>query len=158
MQIQEPTTIEEAIRLLLHYIGIVKVTDKNADKIYKRSKELQVLARAIGSNGFWQGRMPSLKEIKDHIGYTADVTVTHDDKKWDKVLLKEIVTLAKAEGEAELERLAKEEEADEEDGSKTINEENEEASKQLEELANRDVIQLDKKSEESEEAKEKYPY
>jgi len=150
MQIQEPTTIEEAIRLLLHYIGIVKVTDKNADKIYKRSKELQVLARAIGSNGFWQGRMPSLKEIKDHIGYTADVTVTHDDKKWDKVLLKEIVTLAKAEGEAELERLAKEEEADEEEGSKTINEENEEATKELEELT--------EESESSKEDKEEYPY
>jgi len=150
MQIEPPKTIEEAIRLLLHYVGIVKITDKNVNKIYKRSKELQVLARAVGSNGFWEGRMPSLKEIKDHIGYTADVTVTHDDKKWNKVLLNEIITLAKAEGEAELERLTKEEEAskEEEGSSKTINEENEEATKELDELT----------KEEPKEEKEKYPY
>ena len=155
MQIQEPTTIEEAIRLLLHYVGIVKVTDDNVDKIYKRSKQLQVL---LNGNGFWQGRMPNIMELKDNIGYVADVTVTHSDKKWDKVLLNELSNIATQWCKQEEEHLAKEEEAEEEDGSKTINEENEEASKQLEELANRDVIQLDKKSEESEEAKEKYPY
>jgi|TARA_R100000781_G_C4067286_1_gene123232 hypothetical protein len=155
MQIQEPTTIEQAIRLVLHYVGIVKLTKANVKKVYKRSKQLQVL---MNGGGFWEGRMPYLKELQDNIGYTADVTVTHDDKKWEKVLLTELSNIADQWCIQEEEHLAKEEEADEEDGSKTINEENEEASKQLEELANRDVIQLDKKSEESEEAKEKYPY
>jgi hypothetical protein len=147
MQIQEPTTIEQAVRLLLHYVGIVKITKSNIKKVYKRSKELQVL---MGGGGFWEGRMPYLKELEDHIGYTADITVTHDDKKWNKVLLNEIITLAKAEGEAELERLTKEEEAskEEEGSSKTINEENEEATKELDELT----------KEEPKEEKEKYPY
>jgi len=147
MQIQEPTTIEEAIRLLLHYVGIVKVTDDNVDKIYKRSKQLQVL---LNGNGFWQGRMPNIMELKDNIGYVADVTVTHSDKKWDKVLLNELSNIATQWCKQEEEHLAKEEEAEEEEGSKTINEENKEATKELEELT--------EESESSKEDKEKYPY
>jgi len=147
MQIQEPTTIEEAIRLLLHYVGIVKVTDDNVDKIYKRSKQLQVL---MNGNGFWQGRMPNIMELKDNIGYVADVTVTHSDKKWDKVLLNELSNIATQWCKQEEEHLAKEEEAEEEEGSKTINEENKEATKELEELT--------EESESSKEDKEKYPY
>ena len=73
MQIEPPKTIEEAIRLLLHYIGIVKITDDNVQKVYKRSKELQVLMQ---SGGLWEDRMPYLSELEEHIGYTADVTVT----------------------------------------------------------------------------------
>jgi hypothetical protein len=143
MQIQEPTTIEEAIRLLLHYIGIVKVTDKNVNKIYKRSKQLQVL---MNGSGFWQGRMPNIMELKDNIGYVADVTVTHSDKKWEKVLLTELSNIASqwcADEEKYLEE-AKEEEG----SSKTINEENEEATKELDELT----------KEAPKEEKEKYPY
>ena len=147
MQIQEPTTIEEAIRLLLHYVGIVKVTDDNVDKIYKRSKQLQVL---MNGSGFWQGRMPNIMELKDNIGYVADVTVTHSDKKWDKVLLNELSNIATQWCKQEEEHLAKEEEAEEEEGSKTINEENKEATKELEELT--------EESESSKEDKEKYPY
>ena len=143
MQIQEPTTIEEAIRLLLHYIGIVKVTDKNVNKIYKRSKQLQVL---MNGSGFWQGRMPNIMELKDNIGYVADVTVTHSDKKWEKVLITELSNIASqwcADEEKYLEE-AKEEEG----SSKTINEENEEATKELDELT----------KEAPKEEKEKYPY
>ena len=143
MQIQEPTTIEEAIRLLLHYVGIVKVTDKNVNKIYKRSKQLQVL---MNGSGFWQGRMPNIMELKDNIGYVADVTVTHSDKKWEKVLLTELSNIASqwcADEEKYLEE-AKEEEG----SSKTINEENEEATKELDELT----------KEAPKEEKEKYPY
>ena len=143
MQIQEPTTIEEAIRLLLHYVGIVKVTDKNVNKIYKRSKQLQVL---MNGSGFWQGRMPNIMELKDNIGYVADVTVTHSDKKWEKVLLTELSNIASqwcADEEKYLEEAKEEDE-----GSKTINEENDEATKDLEELT----------KEEPKEEKQKYPY
>ena len=149
MQIQEPTTIEQAIRLLLHYIGIVKITKSNVKKVYKRSKELQVL---MNGGGFWEGRMPYLKELEDNIGYVSDVSVTHSDKKWEKVLLNELSNIADQWCKQEEVHLAKEEQ----DGSKTINEENEEANKKLEELANSDVIQLNKGSKET--AKEKYPY
>jgi hypothetical protein len=143
MQIEPPKTIEEAIRLLLHYIGIVKVTDKSIDKIYKRSKELQVL---MGGSGFWEGRMPNITELKQHIGYVADVTVTHSDKKWEKVLLKELSNIATQWCKDEEKYL---EEAKEDEGSsKTINEENEEATKELDELT----------KEEPKEEKEKYPY
>ena len=143
MQIQEPTTIQEAIRLLLHYVGIVKITDKNVDKIYKRSKQLQVL---MNGSGFWQGRMPNIMEIKNNIGYVADVTVTHSDKKWEKVLLTELSNIASqwcADEEKYLEEAKEEDE-----GSKTINEENDEATKDLEELT----------KEEPKEEKQKYPY
>tara|TARA_B100000519_G_scaffold116362_1_gene100537 strand:+ start:504 stop:938 length:435 start_codon:yes stop_codon:yes gene_type:complete len=144
MQIQEPTTIEQAIRLLLHYIGIVKITKSNVKKVYKRSKELQVL---MNGGGFWEGRMPYLKELEDNIGYVSDVSATHSDKKWEKVLLSELSNIADQWCIQEEEHLSKEE-------PKSINQENEEATKVLEELANSDVIQLNKNPKE----KEKYPY
>jgi|TARA_R100000234_G_C4890222_1_gene131115 hypothetical protein len=124
-------------------VGIVKVTDKNVNKIYKRSKQLQVL---MNGSGFWQGRMPNIMELKDNIGYVADVTVTHSDKKWEKVLITELSNIASqwcADEEKYLEE-AKEEEG----SSKTINEENEEATKELDELT----------KEAPKEEKEKYPY
>ena len=69
--------------------------------------------------------------------------MTHDDKKWDKVLVTEITNIAKQWQEQEEEHLAKQDLEE-----KTINEENEEASKQLEEIS----------QEEPKEEKEKYPY
>ena len=143
MQIQPPKTIEEAIKLLLWYVGITKLTKDNLKKVYLRSKQLQVVMQ---EGGFWEGRMPYLEELEAHIDFESEAPITHDDKKWDMVLVMEITNIAKQWQKQEEEHLEKEAE------------QNEEATKQLEELANRDVIQLDKKSEESEEAKEKYPY
>ena len=155
MQIEPPKTIEEAIRLLLHYVGIVKITDENVNKIYKRSKELQGL---MNGSGFWQGRMPNIMELKHNIGYVADVTVTHSDKKWEKVLLTELSNIASQwcadeekyleEAKEDGERYLKEAEEEEDGSSKTINEENEEATRELEELT----------KEEPKEEKQKYPY
>ena len=140
MQIQAPTTIEEAIRLLLHYIGIVKITEDNIQKVYKRSKQLQVIK--LGG-GFWEGRLPYLKELENHIGYVSDAPVIHSDKKWEKVLITELSRMAEQMCVQEEEHLAKEE------GSKeqTVNEENKEASQKLEELI-----------ESSKEEEEKYPH
>ena len=125
MQIQAPTTIEEAIRLLLHYIGIVKITEDNIQKVYKRSKQLQVI---MLGGGFWEGRLPYLKELENHIGYVSDAPVIHSDKKWEKVLITELSRMAEQMCVQEEEHLAKEE------GSKepTVNEENKEASQKLE--------------------------
>ena len=147
MQIQPPTTIEEAIRLLLHYVGIIKITKNNVKKVYIRSKQLQVIMQGAG---MWEGRMPYWKELEDNIGYVADVTTTHSDKKWEKILLDELSNLATQWCTLEEEHLAKAETDEvEEVGSKepTINEENMEAGKKLEEITN---------PSESEEAK--YPY
>jgi len=137
MQIQPPTTIEEAIRLLLHYVGIIKITKNNVKKVYIRSKQLQVIMQGAG---MWEGRMPYWKELEDSIGYVADVTTTHSDKKWEKILLEELSNLATQWGTLEEEHLAKAgtDEAEEKVGSKepTINEENMEAGKKLEEITN----------------------
>tara|TARA_R110002020_G_scaffold456566_2_gene673162 strand:+ start:947 stop:1249 length:303 start_codon:yes stop_codon:yes gene_type:complete len=100
----------------------------------------------MAGGGFWQGRMPYLKELEEHIGYVADVTVTHSDKKWEKVLLTELSNMADQWIIQEEEHIAKEE-SEEAEEPKTINEANEEATKELEELTN-----------ESEKDKEKYPY
>tara|TARA_R100000988_G_C3974970_1_gene153586 strand:+ start:309 stop:611 length:303 start_codon:yes stop_codon:yes gene_type:complete len=100
----------------------------------------------MNGSGFWQGRMPNIMELKDNIGYVADVTVTHSDKKWEKVLLTELSNIASqwcADEEKYLEEAKEEDE-----GSKTINEENDEATKDLEELT----------KEEPKEEKQKYPY
>tara|TARA_R100001443_G_C3250589_1_gene153135 strand:- start:21 stop:356 length:336 start_codon:yes stop_codon:yes gene_type:complete len=111
----------------------------------------------MNGSGFWQGRMPNIMEIKNNIGYVADVTVTHSDKKWEKVLLTELSNIASqwcADEEKYLEEAKEDgerylEEAKEEaEGSKTINEENDEATKDLEELT----------KEEPKEEKQKYPY
>ncbi len=138
MQIEPPKTIEEAIKLLLWYVGITKLTKDNLKKVYLRSKQLQVVMQ---QGGFWEGRMPHLEELEAHIGFESEAPMTHDDKKWDKVLVTEITNIAKQWQEQEEEHLEKE-------AAKTINEENEEANKQLEEIS----------QEEPKEAKEKYPY
>jgi len=148
MQIQPPTTIEEAIRVLLHYVGIVKLTEKNIKKVYKRSKQFQVI---MGGGGIWEGRMPYLKELEEHIGYVADVTTAHSDKKWDKVLLDELYNIADQWCKQEEEHLEQEankveevvEEVITEEPAETINEANDKASKKLEGLV---------------EEAEKYPY
>ena len=147
MQIQKPTTIEQAVRLVLHYVGIVKLTKGNIKKVYKRSKQLQVL---MNGGGFWEDRMPYLKEMEDHIGYVADVSIIHSDKKWDKVLLNELSSIAdqwcKQEEEHLFEEDGKEagkEEDSNEDYKDTITEANDKASIQLEGLV---------------EETEKYPY
>ena len=144
MQIQPPTTIEEAIRLLLHYIGIVKITEDNIQTVYKRSKQLQVI---MLGGGFWEGRLPYLKELENHIGYVSDAPLIHSDKKWKKVLLDELFKMANQMCVQEEEHLANEEE--EESKEHTVNEENKEAHDKLEDLI---------ASQEVKEEKEKYPH
>ena len=134
MQIQPPTTIEESIRLLLHYVGITKLTKKNIKKVYLRSKQVQVI---LQQGGFWQERMPYLEELEEHIGFEAEAPVTHDDKKWEQVMVMEITHIAKQwqiQEEERLEKEGKQEEIEEEIVSKTINEQNEEATQDLEKL------------------------
>tara|TARA_R110002051_G_scaffold304414_1_gene373744 strand:- start:245 stop:673 length:429 start_codon:yes stop_codon:yes gene_type:complete len=126
MQIQPPTTIEEAIKLLLHYVGITKLTKKNVKKVYLRSKQLQAIMQG---GGFWEGRMPYLRELEEHLDFESEAPKTHDDKKWGLVLVKEITNIAKQWQGQEEAHLSKEEEP-----SQTINEENEEAKKELEKL------------------------
>ena len=145
MQIQEPITLEDSIRLLLHYVGITKLTKDNIKKVYLRSKQLQVL---MNGGGFWEGRMPYFTELTDFIGFESDAPLTHDDKKWDIILLSEITNIAKQWQIQEEEHLKNDEEA-----PTTINMENDEATDLINEL-----VEETKEADDSKEDSEKYPY
>ena len=145
MQIQEPITLEDSIRLLLHYVGITKLTKDNIKKVYLRSKQLQVL---MNGGGFWEGRMPYFTELTDFIGFESDAPLTHDDKKWDIILLSEITNIAKQWQIQEEEHLKNDEEA-----PTTINMENDEATELINEL-----VEETKEADDSKEDSEKYPY
>ena len=145
MQIQEPITLEEAVKLLLHYVGITKLTKDNIKKVYLRSKQLQVLK---SGGGFWEGRMPYLSELESFINFDADAPVTHNDKKWEMVMMSELTYIAKQWQKQEEEHLAKEEVV-----PPTINMKNDEAIEKIEEM-----IEEDKEENDSKEESEKYPY
>ncbi len=145
MQIQEPITLEDAVKLLLHYIGITKITKGNLKKVYLRSKQLQVL---MNGGGFWEGRMPYYSELSDFIGFDSEAPLTHDDKKWDLVLVSEITNIARQWQKQEEDHLKNNEEA-----PSTINMENEEASEKIEELITKEAD-----PDEPKEEAEKYPY
>tara|TARA_R110000824_G_scaffold77584_1_gene196168 strand:- start:2680 stop:3117 length:438 start_codon:yes stop_codon:yes gene_type:complete len=145
MQIQEPITLEEAVKLLLHYVGITKLTKDNIKKVYLRSKQLQVL---MSGGGFWEGRMPYLSELESFINFDADAPVTHNDKKWEMVMMSELTYIAKQWQKQEEEHLAKEEVV-----PPTINMKNDEAIEKIEEM-----IEEDKEENDSKEESEKYPY
>jgi len=145
MQIQEPITLEDSIRLLLHYVGITKLTKDNIKKVYLRSKQLQVL---MNGGGFWEGRMPYFTELTDFIGFESEAPLTHDDKKWDIILLSEITNIAKQWQIQEEEHLKNDEEA-----PATINMENDEATELINEL-----VEETEEADDSKEDSEKYPY
>ena len=145
MQIQEPITLEEAVKLLLHYVGITKITKDSIKKVYLRSKQLQVL---MSGGGFWKGRMPYLSELEGFIGFDAEAPVTHTEKMWESVLISELTYLAKQWQIQEEQHLANEEKV-----PSTINMENDEATEMIEE-----IIEEDKEANDSKEESEKYPY
>ena len=148
MQIQEPITLEDAVKLLLHYIGITKITKDNLKKVCLRSKQLQVL---MNGGGFWEGRMPYFTELADFIGFESEAPLTHDDKKWELVLISELTNIAKQWQIQEEEHLRNEQEA-----PPTINMENEEATEKIEALLDEDAEK--EEADVSEEETKKYPY
>jgi len=81
-QIPQPKTVVEALNLQSHFIGIPKITKKNCLEFYKRGKTLQVLG--VGFLGT-EGRMPTLKEVEDHINLTTNAQKI-DATKWKKTL------------------------------------------------------------------------
>ena len=81
-QIPQPKTVVEALNLQAHFIGIPKITKKNCVEFYKRGKTLQVLG--VGFLGT-EGRMPTLKEVEDHINLTTNAQKI-DATKWKKTL------------------------------------------------------------------------
>tara|TARA_R110000824_G_scaffold11841_1_gene52064 strand:- start:3191 stop:3643 length:453 start_codon:yes stop_codon:yes gene_type:complete len=144
-----PSTIQEALQVQGKFIGINKITKNNYKQFYKRGKNIQALGAVfIHDERVGVYRTATMQEVEKHIGMEipfAKDDEQFDDKKWQsklKEMLNEISqTLINTEkGWEENEEYVKEE-------HKTINEENMEAGKKLEEITN---------PSESEEAK--YPY
>ena len=138
-----PKTLEEALVLQANFVGISQITKNNFKQFYKRGKVLQALGAVFLLDEKRQiGRTATLQEVEKNIGKTFNIPNQYDDKKWEAVkkkMLKDITnTLIKNEKSWVEEVGGKE---------PTINEENMEAGKKLEEITN---------PSESEEAK--YPY
>tara|TARA_Y100001963_G_C6769283_1_gene443967 strand:+ start:1255 stop:1563 length:309 start_codon:yes stop_codon:yes gene_type:complete len=102
----------------------------------------------MNGGGFWEGRMPYFTELADFIDFDSEAPLTHDDKKWDLVLVSEITNIARQWQKQEEDHLRNNEEA-----PSTINMENEEASEKIEELITKEAD-----PDEPKEEAEKYPY
>ena len=148
MQIQEPITLQDAVKLLLHYVGITKLPKDNIKKVYLRSKQLQVL---MNGGGVWAGRLPYLEELQGFIDFESEAPLTHDDKKWELVLISELTNIARQWQIQEEDHLKNEQEA-----PPTINMENEEATEKIEALLDEDAEK--EEADVSEEETKKYPY
>ena len=81
--LQQPKTIEECLKLQSHFIGIPKLTKKNAREFYRRGKTIEILGV-----GFLEpnGRMPTFKEVEEHIGLETDAP-RMDTKKWNGAMI-----------------------------------------------------------------------
>ena len=77
--IPNPQTIEDCLRIQAHFIGIPRITKRNHKEFYRRGKNLQILnvgwvtKEVDSSMEEGQGRMPSLKEVEDNIGFVCDI-------------------------------------------------------------------------------------
>tara|TARA_Y100001973_G_C5191544_1_gene331310 strand:- start:230 stop:679 length:450 start_codon:yes stop_codon:yes gene_type:complete len=138
-----PKTLEEALQVQADFVGISKITKNNAEKFYKRGKVIQALGAVFILDEKRQiGRTATLPEVQQHIGKSFNIPNEYDDKKWEakkKQMLKEItdtLILAEKSWEAEDDRKEEDEKSflDKDAKKKTINEENEEAKKKLEDI------------------------
>tara|TARA_Y100001963_G_scaffold157225_1_gene252844 strand:+ start:710 stop:1084 length:375 start_codon:yes stop_codon:yes gene_type:complete len=90
--IPEPQNLEDCLRIQAHFIGIPKITKRNYKEFFRRGKNLQLLnvgwiTKNIDSSmEEGHGRMPSLKEVEDHIGFAEATAPRFDKKKWKNAL------------------------------------------------------------------------
>jgi len=105
----------------------------------------------MNGGGFWEGRMPYLEELQGFIDFESEAPLTHDDKKWELVLISELTNIARQWQIQEEDHLKNEQEA-----PPTINMENEEATEKIEALLDEDAEK--EEADVSEEETKKYPY
>ena len=90
--IPNPQTIEDCLCIQAHFIGIPRITKRNHKEFYRRGKNLQILnvgwvtKEVDSSMEEGQGRMPSLKEVEDNIGFAEAAAPRFDKKKWKNAL------------------------------------------------------------------------
>jgi len=138
MQIEPPKTIKDCVELQGLIIGITKITKKNYKEFYRRGKFVQILGSGFITKDIDEkmpdgyGRTLLLEEVEDHIGYEVKnpTAVVLDSKKWKSQRLSIIEESIDNLSTMEKEGLVPYTEED-----KTINEENEEATEELEKLA-----------------------
>ena len=82
--LEQPKTVEDCLKLQAHFIGIPKITVKNAREFYRRGKTIEILGV-----GFLEptGRMPTYQEVTDHIGLEVENAPKLDTKKWNNVMI-----------------------------------------------------------------------
>ena len=82
VNLQQPKNVKECLELQSHFIGIPKITKKNAREFYRRGKTLQVL----GLGFLEKGRMPNIEEVESHVDLETTAPRL-DTKKWNNVLI-----------------------------------------------------------------------
>tara|TARA_R110000744_G_scaffold52825_4_gene113017 strand:- start:192 stop:521 length:330 start_codon:yes stop_codon:yes gene_type:complete len=84
-------SLSETIKLQAHFVGIPKITNKTHKEFFKRGKMLQ----ALGVGFMEEGRMPTLLEIKDHIGTEIVEAKPLDLKQWKSALFSVVQDISK---------------------------------------------------------------
>jgi len=138
MQIEPPKTIKDCVELQGLIVGITKITKKNYKEFYRRGKFVQILGSGFITNEIDEkmpdgyGRTLLLEEVEEHIGYEvkSPTAVVLDSKKWKSQRFSYI-----EESIDNLSIMEKEGLVPYTEEPKTINEENEEATEELEKLA-----------------------
>lgn len=137
MQIEPPKTIKDCVELQGLFVGMTKITKNNFKEFYRRGKFVQILGSGFITNEIDEkmpdgyGRTLLLEEVEEHIGYEvkSPTAIMLDNKKWKSQRFSYIEESIDNLSIMEKEGLVPYTEED-----KTINEENEEATEELEKL------------------------
>ena len=137
MQIEPPKTIKDCVELQGLFVGMTKITKNNFKEFYRRGKFVQILGSGFITNEIDEkmpdgyGRTLLLEEVEEHIGYEvkSPTAIMLDSKKWKSQRFSYIEESIDNLSIMEKEGLVPYTEED-----KTINEENEEATEELEKL------------------------
>ena len=137
MQIEPPKTIKDCVELQGLFVGMTKITKNNFKEFYRRGKFVQILGIGFITNEIDEkmpdgyGRTLLLEEVEEHIGYEvkSPTAIMLDNKKWKSQRFSYIEESIDNLSIMEKEGLVPYTEED-----KTINEENEEATEELEKL------------------------
>ena len=131
-------TLSGCVELQCHFVGITKITKKNYKEFFKRGKIIQILGSGIithqvdNSLEDQSSRTLTLKEVEEHIGFETDAT-SLTNKQWKKQvfsMIEEAIHMISSMEDDGLVPYTK--------SKQTINEENDRAKEELENLTKDD--------------------
>lgn len=82
VSLKEPKDVKECLELQSHFIGIPRISKKNAREFYRRGKTIEILGVGFLENG----RMPTMEEVEEHIGLTTNAN-SLDNKGWNNAMV-----------------------------------------------------------------------